>query len=269
MNFIGNYKIKDFSPNRQLLSETYDFFLKKHYMSGYITVDITTALQLIENHFIKTGNKISLTSWVVKCLSRNIERHPQFNSFRKGKNKIIEFEEIDVIVMIEREIKNSKVPIAYSVRNTQEKDLLKITKEIRDIQTKEVTEKEQLLDKDNKVKYFRLLPKFLRKILMKRYINNPFTIKKNGGLIVVTSVGMFVNIPGWISGFGGLTTINLSIGGITPTLQKKGNDIIEIQNLHLTISFDHDLLDGGPAARFTQEFVEDLQQGSFLTDINY
>ncbi|NPE07968.1 MAG: hypothetical protein GNW80_06785 [Asgard group archaeon] len=267
MDNIGNYEVKRFSQNRRLLSETYDFFLKKHYMTGYIEVDVTKGRRLIKKYEKENGLKISFTSWIAKSLSKVIEDYPRFNSFRKGKNKIIVFEDIDIIIMVEREIRNKMVPIAHSVRRSQNKSLIDISKEIRKAQSKSVSEKDQLLDQDNRAKYYYFLPKFLRKILMRRYINNPFTIKRNGGLIVITSVGMFVDIPGWISGFGGLTTINLSIGGIKKHLTKIEGEIVEREYLHLTISFDHDLIDGAPAARFTQEFVNHLREATLLQEI--
>jgi pyruvate/2-oxoglutarate dehydrogenase complex dihydrolipoamide acyltransferase (E2) component len=267
MDLIGNYSISNFPPNRQLLSETYDFFLKKHYMTGYIEVDVTKGREIIEDYKLKDGSKISFTSWITKCLSKTIEDFPDFNSFRKGRSKLIQFEDIDIIVMVERKINETNIPIAHSIRQTQNKDLLEISDEIRKTQTKEVTEKDQLLDQDNKVRYFRLLPKFIRSILMKRYLKNPFVIKRNGGLIVITSVGMFVDIPGWIGGFGGLTTLSLSIGGIHPKLVKSDDDIVERQFVNMTLSIDHDIIDGGPATRFTQKFVNYLKDGAFLNSL--
>ncbi|NHJ49337.1 MAG: 2-oxo acid dehydrogenase subunit E2 [Asgard group archaeon] len=267
MDNIGNYQTKKFSKNRRVLAETYDFFLKKHYMTGYIEIDVTKGKSLIKKYELENGLKLSFTSWIVKSLSKIIEKYPRFNSFRKGRNKIIVFEDIDIIIMVEREVNNKMVPIAHSVRKSQHKKLVDISNEVRETQIKKVTEKEQLLDQDNKAKYFNLLPKFLRKLLMKRYVYNPFTIKKNGGLIVITSVGMFTDIPGWISGFGGLTTINIAIGGIKKKLAKIDGKIEERDILHMTISFDHDLIDGAPATRFTQEFVDLLRDATLLEDI--
>lgn len=267
MDTIGNYDVKRFSNNRRILSETYDFFLKKHYMTGYIEIDVTKGRELIKKYEKEKGIKISFTAWIAKSLSKVIETNPRFNSYRKGRNKIIVFEDIDIITMVEREINNKTIPIAYSIRRTQDKSILDITTEIREAQSKKVSEKEQLLDRNNKSKYFNLLPKFLRRFIMGRIISNPFTIKKNGGLIIITSVGMFGDVPGWIGGFGGLTTMNLSVAGIRKYLTKIEGEIVERESLHLTISFDHDLIDGAPAVRFTQEFVNHLREATLLDDI--
>jgi len=267
MDHIGKFEVKRFSKNRRMLSETYDFFLKKHYMTGFIEIDVTKGRELIRNYEKESGIKISFTSWIAKSLSKVMEAYPRFNSYRKGRNKIVVFEDIDIIIMVEREIHNKMVPIAYPVRRTQDKSLLEISNEIREAQAKKVTEKEQLLDQDNRAKYFNLLPKFLRKFLMDRYIKNPFTIKRNGGLVVITSVGMFTDIPGWISGFGGLTTMNLAVGGIKKYLTRINGKIEDRESLHLSISFDHDLIDGAPATRFTQEFVNLIREATLLEEL--
>jgi len=45
------------------------------------------------------------------------------------------------------------------------------------------------------------------------------------------------------------------------------DDKIEIREyLNVTISFDHDIVDGAPAARFTQRLKELIESGSGLTD---
>jgi pyruvate/2-oxoglutarate dehydrogenase complex dihydrolipoamide acyltransferase (E2) component len=41
----------------------------------------------------------------------------------------------------------------------------------------------------------------------------------------------------------------------------------ERENLCLTFSFDHDIIDGAPAARFMSRFAEILSSGSELRDL--
>jgi pyruvate/2-oxoglutarate dehydrogenase complex dihydrolipoamide acyltransferase (E2) component len=75
------------------------------------------------------------------------------------------------------------------------------------------------------------------------------------------------NLPGWIIPLGGTTTILLVIGGIT---KKPGvtedNSIAIREYLHVTIAVDHDLIDGGPLARFLEQFIDLCEKGYGIPD---
>ena len=78
--------------------------------------------------------------------------------------------------------------------------------------------------------------------------------------MLVTSVGMFGTGSGW-----GIPvpnhTLQLTLGGIA---EKPGvvDHRIEVREyLSVTVSFDHDIVDGAPAARFTQRLKELIETG--------
>ena len=82
----------------------------------------------------------------------------------------------------------------------------------------------------------------------------------------MTSVGMFGKGSGWAIPFG-VHTLDVALGGIA---EKPGvmDGRIEIREyLCLTLSFDHDIIDGAPAARFTQRLKELIESGYGLVDL--
>lgn len=265
---IGNYSIKPFSKNRRLLSEIYDEFLKKHYMTGFFEVDVTLSKKLIKRYEEKSGERISFTGWIAKCVSKAVSKFPEVNSYRAGKKKIIQFEDIDIIVMIEREVRGRMIPVPYSIRKTEVKDLMTISREIRFAQKKLISEEEQILDQSLRVKLFNLIPKRIRRNLMRKMIRDPIYIKKQGGLIVITAVGMFTNTRLWVGGFGGIATLNIALGGITKRLIKINNDIVEHEFLQVTAHLDHDIVDGGPATRFQAYVVKLIEEGYGLIELS-
>jgi pyruvate/2-oxoglutarate dehydrogenase complex dihydrolipoamide acyltransferase (E2) component len=244
-----------------------DEFLKKHYSIGYIEVTVSKGKEFINKFSEKTGEKISFTSWIVKCISDAVLQFPEFNSYRKGRGKLVTFDDIDIIVMVERQLPTKVIPVPYSIRKTTKKDLLTISREIRAAQSMVVTEENQLLDRGILTKLYPFIPAFIRQRLIRRIIKNPYSIKKQGGLIAVTSVGMFTNTRGWVGGFGGITPLNFAIGGITQKLVKSDDSIREEQCLQITISLDHDIIDGGPAARFSAYLVDLIENASGLTEL--
>lgn len=85
------------------------------------------------------------------------------------------------------------------------------------------------------------------------------------GTVGLTAVGMFGKGSGWRIP---LTpaTLCITLGGIA---EKPGvvDGRIEIREyLSVTVSFDHDIVDSAPAARFTQRFKEHIESGYGLID---
>jgi pyruvate/2-oxoglutarate dehydrogenase complex dihydrolipoamide acyltransferase (E2) component len=56
-------------------------------------------------------------------------------------------------------------------------------------------------------------------------------------------------------------TLTVTIGGIALKPRLVEGHIQEREFLSLTVSFDHDIVDGGPAARFAHQFKELLVSG--------
>ena len=137
---IGTYKIRDFSINRQISSAVFDEFLKKHYMIGYIEANISFGKHVIQEIEKLTGERISFNAWVAKCISDIVVQYPEFNSFRKGKNKIIEFDDVDIIILVERSLIDKKIAIPVSVRKCNEKNVIQISQEIRTAKSKGINE---------------------------------------------------------------------------------------------------------------------------------
>ena len=77
---------------------------------------------------------------------------------------------------------------------------------------------------------------------------DPWWLKQSIGTVGMTSVGMFGTGSGWAIPFG-VHTLEIALGGIA---QKPGivDGRIEIRDyLCLTMSVDHDIIDGAPALR--------------------
>jgi pyruvate/2-oxoglutarate dehydrogenase complex dihydrolipoamide acyltransferase (E2) component len=110
------------------------------------------------------------------------------------------------------------------------------------------------------------VPRFVRMFFFWAMKKNPWWFKQMQGTVVVTSVGMFGSGGGWGIGFLPTHTLGLTVGGI---VQKPGvheGQVAVREYLHLTLSFDHDLVDGAPAARFAQRLVTLLETAEVLEE---
>ncbi|KAA3609196.1 MAG: dehydrogenase [Calditrichaeota bacterium] len=258
---MEKFTLFNFPKSRRATFDVGKIGSKKHHIVGLLEVDITNAKRRIKDSK-NSGNKISFTSWFVKAVATSVHESNYSHAIRYKKDKLISFEEVDISIPVEREINGVKVPIATIIRNASQKTIEEIHTDIqKSVKAKIENENDYVLterkDKSSTGLFF-LLPQWMRLIVWKRILKNPFSIKKNMGTVIVTNVGMFGSFAGWIIP---KSIHNLCIG-IGSIIDKPWvvNDQIEIRKiLHLTVLFDHDAIDGAPATRFTQCLVKNLE----------
>lgn len=265
---IGSFKISKFPKDR---IPTLDFLAvgdNKHYVKGLIEIDVTDGRQIINNYEKETAIKISFTAWLLKCIGKAASEFKEVHSMMKGKRKIISFDDVDISVPVEKVAKGMNVVMPVVIRKTNIKSVKKIHEEIRAAQSEGVDGATVLGEHSIKrwVKFYTNFPKSIRRFLIKRLLKNPLRVKKIMGTIIVTAVGMFGKLYGWPIP----TTshpLAFAIGGIT---KKPGviNDKIEIREfLTITVLFNHDVVDGTPAARFINKLKELLESSYGLTEL--
>jgi pyruvate/2-oxoglutarate dehydrogenase complex dihydrolipoamide acyltransferase (E2) component len=227
---------------------------------GLIELDVTKARKFIPDHKEKTGETLSFTGWVIKCIAQAVSENAEVQGYRKGKNKIVVFDDVDVAVVIEREMKSERVPMGYVVRKANEKSFRQIHEEIRSAQKQEIHG--EVLGSESLPRLAVLvqhLPSFLRKFGWWKFRRDPFLKKQVMGTIAVTAVGMFGIGRGWpiMMGF---HSLEFGIGGISNSRSiEDPSDLGEY--LSMTVMFDEEVTYGAPAARFISRLSELMKAG--------
>ncbi|MFX1541896.1 MAG: 2-oxo acid dehydrogenase subunit E2, partial [Promethearchaeota archaeon] len=164
--------------------------LRSHYISGLIEVDVTKGRQLIRDYEERSGKELSFTAWITKCIAQAVSEHTNVHAIRKGKRLII-FKDVDVSVMIERQIDGDVGPYTYTVRKANEKTAHEIQDEIWGVRSRTDGIISDTADQKMMRRLF-ALPKFLRDFLLwRRFRTDPFFVKKQIGTVTVTAVGMY------------------------------------------------------------------------------
>lgn len=267
MNDIGTFTELPVK-GREMTGEMFDEAPAKHLVSGLVELDVTRTREFMHSHKEKTGETLSFTGWLVKCIGQAVTEHKEVQAYKKGKKKLIVFDDVDIGITVERTVRGQKVPVGYIVRKANEKTFRQIHDEIRAAQAQKVDG--ALLGESSGARFVRIfqsMPRFLRKIVWWRFRKDPFLKKKVMGTVGITAVGMFGNIGGWpIPFLRGFQTLGFGIGGIS---KRPGvaNDKIEIREyLNMIVMFDHDVVDGAPAARFVARLAELIQEGFGLVE---
>jgi pyruvate/2-oxoglutarate dehydrogenase complex dihydrolipoamide acyltransferase (E2) component len=220
-------------------------------------VDISAVRQLMKTYFEQTGQKLSMTAYVVTCLAATLKEFPHFNAFIKGRRMVM-MKELTISVLVEREYEGEKVPEPLGIQNAQSKSFLQIQSEIRAAQK----DTGQALGSLGENRWFRLIPGFLLRTFI-RLADRNLKMAQTYGKVGVTAVGMFGSGASWFIPHGS-STVLVTVGGIEEKVVKREGEFVTREHLCLTVSFDHAIVDGAPAARFVKRFSELLEGGTLL-----
>jgi hypothetical protein len=272
-DLIGKYEEKPFPKIQNSVGDIFEFSRSKYYVLGLVEADVTLPQETIEQHRAKTGESLSFTGWIAKCLAQTITEFPEANSYRKGRNRVITFKDVDVVIVVEKKVGDNRYPVPYVIRNVNEKEFAEIHVEIRNAQAGIFSDEQEAINeekkRDSKSFFMRMfnpysLPRFVRMIYWRGFRTDPFKVKRVMGTAGVTSVGMFGKSGGWPISVG-THTVDLAVGGIARKPGVVGDMIAIREYLPFSIYFDHEMIDGAPAARFTSRLVELMENAFSLT----
>lgn len=94
----------------------------------------------------------------------------------------------------------------------------------------------------------------------------PRAWKQSWGTVTLSAVGMVGNGAGWGIPPSSPSICWITVGGIGPKREDLHGQMSTRDYLSLTVSFDHNLVDGAPAARFTERFKELIERGYGLIE---
>jgi hypothetical protein len=100
-----------------------------------------------------------------------------------------------------------------------------------------------------RARWFLSLPSPLRVGAFQLLYRMPDRQKALVGTVGLTAVGMFGRGGGWGTAFQ-VHPLEVVVGGIAVKPGFTETGVTACEYLHLTLSFDHDIVDGAPAARF-------------------
>ncbi|MGD2156914.1 MAG: 2-oxo acid dehydrogenase subunit E2 [Anaerolineales bacterium] len=253
-----SYKVERIPPARRFAIDAGYLGRRRHIVHGLIEVDVTNALERIRDYERNTGVKISFTGFIIYCLSKAIEKHPHVHAYRDWRNRLIIYEDINITSMLEIDLGHKKIPIPHVFHATNRKSIMQIHEEMRASQNDPHATSESKF-----MRWFLFLPAFLRRGFYWLVMRFPQMFRDNSSPVMVTAVGMFGEGGGWAITMPNFT-LNIAVGGISRKPGVYQGEIAIRKYLDLTVSIDHDVVDGAPAARFVQTLRELLESADGL-----
>lgn len=256
------YQVVPFSVNRRMVAASASAGRYQNNIQGIVEIDISEPRRYIREYKQQTGESLSLTAFVVTCLARAIAATPELNAIRKGRQLVL-LDDVTIGVLVEREIEGEIVPENLGIRAAQTKTHRQIHNEIRAAQE----HAEDGLGGLSGTTWVRFIPSFLFRLFIRLASKNIAMLERYGA-VAVTAVGMFgpKNQALWLLPLVGGATVGVAVGGIVERPYISHGQLEAREHLCLTVTFNHDIVDGAPAARFLKRFSELLKSGDLLRE---
>jgi pyruvate/2-oxoglutarate dehydrogenase complex dihydrolipoamide acyltransferase (E2) component len=263
----GPYRVVELPRERRAMPGFNDLNAGKHSMYGLLEVDVTVAKEVMEAHRARTGESLSFTAYLAFCLARAVDEDKAVQAYMKGRKQLVLFDDVNVGLMVERKLGAKRVLMGHVIKGANHKSYREIHQEIRLVQATLAPPSSGMPS------WFyaaMLLPWPLSALLtaglrtlMRR---NPTIPVALAGTVGITAVGMFGKGQGGWGLSPTMHSLDLVVGGIDVKPAVVDGRIEPREILHLTVVFDHDVIDGAPAARFTRRLVELIEGGYGLVE---
>jgi pyruvate/2-oxoglutarate dehydrogenase complex dihydrolipoamide acyltransferase (E2) component len=241
------------SPQRRLTAEYMQMAGRRSDVHGLVEVDVTDARERIAAIGEETGERPSFTAFLVFCLATTVEEHPHVQAYRDWRGRLHHFDDVDVNVLIETTVDGERLGVPHVIRAANRRPVRSIHEEIREVQAAPDSRRRSRL-----AALADRLPGVVRRQLWRLPQWFPRPWRRLAGTVAVTSVGMFGTGGGWAISPTNYT-LQLTVGGIGTKPRLVDGEFVSRELLGLTVTFDHDVVDGAPAARFVERLSEHLE----------
>jgi pyruvate/2-oxoglutarate dehydrogenase complex dihydrolipoamide acyltransferase (E2) component len=258
----ADYQEVPFPDSQRWRAAAYRAVHDKTMIHGLFAVDVTRARAALRDHTAQTGESLSFTAYLIACLAKAVDEDKAVQAMHKGRNRLVLFEDVDVWTPMEHDTGGQKLLLAHIFRAANHRSFRAIHDEIRTAQATDAA-------------HAKKGPRVLPAALFGPYLWLVWRIgqafprlqKQTTGTVGLTAVGMFGAGAGWGIPPPIPTALMLTVGGIDTKHEIVDGQIATREYLSLTISVDHDLVDGAPAARFVRRLKDLIESGDGLGDL--
>jgi pyruvate/2-oxoglutarate dehydrogenase complex dihydrolipoamide acyltransferase (E2) component len=224
---------------------------------------VSRPMDLIERYRPLVPDGLSFTAFLVYCLSHAVDEHKMLHAFRKGRRRLIVFDDVDVNTLLEkRKPDGSMVPVIYVVRAANRKSLAQINHEMRQAARTDLYDDEGVRRRRRILR----LPRPVRRAIWWWMLRDPARVKREWGTVGLSNVGSFISPrPSWGISISFLTCA-LIVGGMFDKVHWIDGAAAPRKTLSVTITVDHDVVDGAPGARFGETLARLIEGAAGLDD---
>ena len=194
----------------------------------------------------RSPEPVTWTAFVIASVARAVALHPDLNARMSG-SRVVTFDRVDIGATVERPGEGRPVLDIVVVRGADRLGCAEITRQLQEAKVGPAPTHPQ---RGLVVQVLRL-PGPLRRTAIRLAASRPAVAATLGPAVGVTSIGMFTRGWGWAIPLAPLTVI-ATVGAVVDRPAVVDGAVVARPMLPLTLSFDHAVVDGAPAARFVE-----------------
>ena len=229
---------------------------RRFQVHALVELDVSEAQQRIEG----ADPRVSWTGFLIASVARAVAHHPEVNT-RKAGNRTLSFDRVDVGATVERHWEGRTVLDIVVVPDAGRKSCAEITELLH----RAKYGPGQRHDQSGLTRQLVRLPGPLRRTAIRIAGSRPRVAAGFGPAVGVTSLGMFSRGWGWAIPLAPLTLV-VTVGGVVDRPVARDGQVVVRPILPLTLSFDHAVIDGAPAARFTETLRSLIETAAAFDD---
>ena len=252
------YQTRPFLKIRRGYTDLLTATKRKNIIHGLVEIDVTNAQRLLRQREA-AGEDLSFTAFLIHAVARAVDEDRIMHAYRR-RGRLILFDDVDVNTQIETAVGGQGIVKPLLIRSANHKSVEQLSSEIRAGQHQDAPSERRY----RATLAFLSLPRPVRTLVWRFLLGNPEWFKRFGGTVGISSVGMFGPAGGW-----GIpiapSTLMITVGGIATKPRYVDGELQPRELLDLTISVDHEVVDGAPAARFARRLAELVEQAAGLS----
>ncbi len=247
--------VRPFPADRRVVTHALRAGRRMTPIHGLLTADVTEARRLLAEQ------GLSFTAFVVASVARAAAAHPEVHAYRDWRGRLVVHRYVDVAVLVEVPAPGGSFPLAHLLQDADTRDVADLSAEIRRVKSDpEVSRSGRLLARTSPVVARVPGAVSLMYLAMARSVR----ARRLAGTVSVSSVGMFAGGDGFGIGFPTVLTLGVLVGGMSERPRVVDGRVEPREVVDLTVTVDHRVVDGGPAARFVADLREVLESAKLL-----
>jgi pyruvate/2-oxoglutarate dehydrogenase complex dihydrolipoamide acyltransferase (E2) component len=250
-------EVRPFPSNRRLVTGAMRAGRRMTPMHGLLELDVTEASRLVAAH----DPALSFTAFVVASVARAAAAHPEVHAYRNWRGQLVTHRHVDVNTIVESTTRQGVFPLAHVVRDADRRDVADLTAELRRVKAGSSPRVDRGWLPGLAAAAVRV-PGAIR--VLYAWMGRSVRARQRVGTVAVTAVGMFAGGGGFGIAPPTLMSLQVVVGGISDRPRPVEGEVTVRRILDVTVTIDHGVVDGGPAARFGADMRRLIEQAIVL-----